>query len=139
MKNKPVTIRIYNTEDETQLFFLLENEGKEWQDYWQGAGWEKYKKALSSSIAYLIFEHGQLCGYLRCRDDDGYGVYVYDLLIDKLYRGQDYGRLLMEQVTRDFSDSPVYVLGDVYPYYEGELGYEIEGKIYIVKENKHGT
>jgi hypothetical protein len=26
------------------------------------------------------------------------------------------------------------VMGDVYPYYEEKLGYEIEGKIYIVKE-----
>ncbi|HCC52036.1 MAG TPA: hypothetical protein DEQ30_08255 [Porphyromonadaceae bacterium] len=33
------------------------------------AGWEKYVKALKSSIVYLLFEDDELCGYLRCRDD----------------------------------------------------------------------
>jgi len=38
----------------------------------------------------------------------------------------------MEQTCRDYPNNAVYVTGDVYPYYE-KLGYEIEGKIYIVK------
>jgi len=53
-------------------------------------------------------------------------------LVDKQYRGKEYGRLLMEQVCRDFPDDIVYVTGDVYPYYE-KLGYKVEGKIYTVK------
>ena len=118
--------------DEYQLFALLEREGKDWKDYWLGSGRENYKKALDHSLVYLLFRDEALCGYARCRDDDGYGVYIYDLLVDKLYRGKEYGRLLMEQVCRDFPNCPVYVLGDVYPYYE-KLGYEAEGTIYIVK------
>ena len=126
-------IRRYTPEDENLLFAMLEREGDEWKDYWQGSNREKYKKALANCINYLLFEGGTLCGYIRCRDDDGYGVYVYDLLVDKAFRGKEYGRLLMEQVCRDYPDDTVYVMGDIYPYYEDKLGYDIEGKIYIVK------
>jgi len=40
------------------------------------------------------------------------------LLVDKQYRGKEYGRLLMEQVCRDFPNEIVYVTcgTDVYAY-----------------------
>ena len=126
-------IRKYTPGDADNLFALIKREGEEWKDYWCDAGKPKYEKAIAGSIVYLVFENGALCGYIRCRDDDGFGVYVYDLLVDKAYRGKEYGRLLMEQVCRDFYGSAVYVMGDVPEYYEGGLGYEIEGKIYVVK------
>ena len=132
MQSNQVIIRQYGTEYEHQLFSLIEQEGEEWKDYWLGAGWEKYKKALSSSITYLIFENEKLCGFARCRNDDGFGIYIYDLLVDKKYRGKEYGRLLMEQACLEFPNDPVYVMSDVNPYYE-KLGYEAEGAIYIVK------
>ena len=128
-----MTIKTYTPEDENQLFALLEREGEEWQCYWRGENRAKYRKALASCTTYILFEGETLCGYARCRDDDGYGIYVFDLLVDKDYRGNEYGRLLMEQVCCDFPDDIVYVTGDVYPYYEDKLGYEVEGKIYIVK------
>lgn len=127
-----IFIRRYCTRDEQQLFSLLEREGEEWKGYWQSSGREKYKKALNSSITYLLFDDKMLCGYARCRDDGGYGVYVYDLLVDKAYRGNEYGRLLMERVCSDFPHDTVYVMSDVNPYYE-KLGYKIEGTIFIVK------
>jgi len=123
----------YTPENEHQLFALIEREGEDWT-YWQDDNWIKYKKALESSVTYLLFKNEVLCGYIRCRDDGGFGIYVYDLLVDKEYRGNDYGRYLMEQVCMDYPNDTVYVLGDVYPYYEEKLGYEIEGKVYIVKK-----
>lgn len=132
MSENQVIIRQYETADEHKLFALLEREGEEWSGYWRGSGREKYKRALSSSIHYLLFLNDELCGYARCRDDDGFGVYVYDLLVDKSHRGKEYGRMLMEQVCKDFEGNEVYVLGDNYPYYE-KLGYAVEGTIYIVK------
>jgi ribosomal protein S18 acetylase RimI-like enzyme len=132
MIHERISIRRYCSDDEHQLFSLLEREGEEWQGYWQNSGREKYKKALSSSIAYLLFDDNMVCGYTRCRDDDGYGVYIYDLLVDKAYRGNEYGRLLMEKVCRDFPHDTIYVMSDVNPYYE-KLGYEIEGAIFTVK------
>lgn len=132
MKNEQITVRRYRAEDEEQLFSLIEREGEEWKDYWQNAGREQYKKALGNSITYLLFAGKTLCGYARCRDDDGYGIYVYDLLVDRYHRGNAYGRLIMEQVCRDFPDDTVYVMSDVNPYYE-KLGYKTEGTIFIVK------
>jgi ribosomal protein S18 acetylase RimI-like enzyme len=118
------SIRRYETADADRLFALIEREGREWT-YWQGTNRAKYRKALEEGIVYLAFDGETLCGYVRCRDDYGFGVYVLDLLVDKAYRGKEYGRLLMEQVCRDFSSATIYVLGDVYPYYE-KLGYAEE-------------
>lgn len=132
MSKNQIMIRRFNAKDENQLFDLLEREGEEWSCYWGGENREKYAKALENSINYLLFSENELCGYIRCRDDDGFGVYVYDLLVDKSHRGKEFGRLLMEQVCDDFFGNEVYVLGDNYPYYE-KLGYAIEGTIYIVK------
>ena len=126
-------IRKHTPADETLLFDLIRREGEEWESYWGKEGKPKYQKAIASSIIYLVFESGTLCGYVRCRDDDGFGFYVYDLLVDKAFRGKEYGRLLLEQIARDYSNETVYVMGDVYPYYEDKLGYDVEGKIYIVK------
>jgi len=128
----PILIRRYKLEDEEALFQLLEREGEEWKDYWQGTGRQKYQKALASSITYLLYEGSVLCGFARCRDDDGFGFYVYDLLVDKKHRGKEYGRMLMEQACHEFSNDTVYVMSDVNPYYE-KLGYKKEGTIFIVK------
>lgn len=131
MTKKKISIRRYTTNDEEQLFALLEREGEEWADYWQNNGRTKYKKALDSSETYLLFEENELCGYARCRNDDGFGMYVYDLLVDRLYRGKEYGRLLMEQAAKDFPDAETYVMSDVDAYYE-KLGYEKEGTVFVV-------
>jgi len=125
-------IRRYADSDEPALNALIEKEGMEWKDYWLGGGREKYRGAMDNSIGYLIFEGSVLCGYLRCRDDDGFGIYVHDLLVDRDFRGKDYGRLLMERVCEDFPENAVYVMGDVPGYYEGKLGYKVEGWIYEV-------
>lgn len=86
--------------------------------------------------AYVLKEYDQLWGYVRCRDDDGFGTYIYDLLVDRSKRGNDYGRLLMEKVVQAYPEAPVYVMSDVNPYYE-KLGYEKEGTIFIVtSQNK---
>ena len=75
-----VEIRKYELKDENQLFALIEREGIEWT-YWQGENRAKYKKALVNCINYVLFEGEALCGYVRCRDDAGFGIYVFDLLI----------------------------------------------------------
>lgn len=88
---------------------------------------------MQTSLTYLLFEAEKLCGYARCREDDGFGVYVYDLLVDASCRGKNYGRYLMEQACKDFPEQKVYVMSDVDPYYEKQ-GYQKEGTIFIVKQ-----
>lgn len=133
MLESNITIRRYELKDEDELFALLEREGGKWSEYWCNEGREKYTNALRNSVSYLLFLNNQLCGFLRCHDDDGFGVYVYDLLVDRVHRGNEYGRLLMEQVCRDFYTTKVYVMGDNYTYYE-KMGYEAAGMIYAVKK-----
>lgn len=71
MVDKKAIIKRYCEDDEQKLFSLIEREGEGWKDYSCETGRKKYKKALSSSITYLLFDNEILCGYARCRDDDG--------------------------------------------------------------------
>jgi ribosomal protein S18 acetylase RimI-like enzyme len=125
-------IKRYSKEDEQQLFDMIEEEGEEWIDYYSSEGYKKYIIALASSITYVAYVEDVLCGYARCRDDDGFGIYVYDLLVKKAYRGKSIGKKLIEQACKDFLDQPVYVMSDVDPYYE-KLGFKREGSIFEVK------
>jgi len=125
-------IRQYSKANESSLFDLLVDEGEEWRDYHGVAGRDKYIKALESSITYLAWDDDLVCGYARCREDDGFGVYVYDLLVRKAHRGRQIGKSLLERVCQDFPNQPVYVMSDVDSYYE-KLGYRREGSIFEVK------
>lgn len=125
-------IKRYGKEYEEMLFDLLLNEGEQWSDYHGSAGRERYVKALESSVTYIACDGGLVCGYARCREDDGFGVYIYDLLVRKSHRGRQIGKSLMERVCRDFPGQRVYVMSDVDPYYE-KLGYRREGSIFEVR------
>ncbi len=126
-----VVIRRYGPADEAPLFALLEAEGDDWAEYHGPAGRERYARALRSSLTYLLWDGAVVCGYARCREDDGFGVYVYDLLVHHAYRGRALGRALMERVRVDAGDQSVYVMSDVDPYYE-KLGYPRAGTIFLV-------
>ena len=126
-------IKKYTPEDESKLFELIENEGEEWKAYWYGAGKEKYRKAIADSLVYVAYAGETLCGYARCREDEPTGIYVIDLLVSPKFRGNEYGRMLMEKVVEDFPDSVVYVNSDVNPYYE-KLGYKAIGTIFKVSK-----
>ena len=129
-----VNLKKYTQADEEKLFAFLQREGEEWQGYWGKEGKEKYKRALINSFCYVLYVGSELVGFVRFRDDDGFGVYIYDLLVDKEFRGHAYGRLLMERVRDDFPSDIVYVMSDVDVYYK-KLGYEKEGSIFIVKKH----
>lgn len=125
-------IRKYNKTDEALLFDLLADEGDDWRDYHGSAGRNKYITALESSITYIACDENAVCGYARCREDNGFGVYVYDLLVRKPYWGKQIGKSLMERACKDFPEQPVYVMSDVDTYYE-KLGYERAGSIFKAK------
>lgn len=122
----------YSKNHEILLFEMLLEEGEDWADYHSITGRDKYIKALESSITYIIFDNKIICGYVRCREDDGFGIYVYDLLVRKQFRGKQFGRILMERVKRDHPEQPVYVMSDVDLYYT-KLGYNKVGSIFQVE------
>lgn len=126
-----ISIRRYTREDENAVFALMVREGADWKAYWDEDGKPKYQKALDSSVTYLIFENKIFCGFARCRPDDGFGIYVYDLLIDREYRGKEYGRLLLEQVYNDYPGEEAYVMSDADDYY-AKLGYSKAGSIFEI-------
>jgi ribosomal protein S18 acetylase RimI-like enzyme len=88
MGGEYMEIKKYSKADESLLFDLLVDEGDEWSDYHGVDGRDKYIKALESSITYIAWDETLVCGYLRCREDDGFGVYIYDLLVRKTHRGR---------------------------------------------------
>lgn len=124
-------IRRYTPADEALLLEMLAGEGDAWGDYHRPENRERFRRAFSSSVVYVACSGGRLQGYVRCREDDGYGVYVFDLLVQKEDRGRRIGKSLMERVRKDFPGQPVYVMSDVDPYYE-KLGYEKTGSIFKV-------
>jgi ribosomal protein S18 acetylase RimI-like enzyme len=128
-KDNIMVIRRYRKSDEERLFGLFREE-ESWQDYLNNSG--KYKKALLSCATYIAEEDGEICGYARCREDDGFGVYIYDLLVSPRYRGREIGRLLMEKVYNDFNGQTCYAMSDADGYYR-KLGYKKIGSIFMVK------
>ncbi len=104
-----IVIKKYTPANEYEVFALLDQGGDELSGYWRGLDRERFQKALASSITYLIYDSSVLGGLLRCRDDDGLGIFVYDLLVDKRYRGKGYGRLLIDFAAKDYPSGPIYL------------------------------
>lgn len=126
-----MNIRKYCSADESLLFELLIDEGEDWSEYHGPQGRDKYLKALVASLVLIAHDKTGLCGYIRCRDDNGFGIYVYDLLVRKSHRGYEIGKKLIERICQDFPDQPVYVMSDIDTYYE-KLGYQKAGSIFKV-------
>jgi len=129
-----IQIKRYAKADEDALFDLIRSEGEEWGDYARDKNAvEKFKAALNNSIVYAAYSGDTLCGFIRVKDDDGFGVIIYDLLVHKNFRGNSYGRELMRRVCSDFKDATVFVLSDEDGYYK-KLGCKKVGTIFDVRE-----
>lgn len=123
-------IRKYNKlTDEVQLMQMIREEDG-W-DYADESMADKYRKALDSSVTYVAFQGGVLCGYSRSLDDCGFYIYVCDLLVRPDFRGKDIGRKLMECLYQDYPNQVVYVMSDVDDYYE-KVDYKRIGSIFEV-------
>jgi len=124
-------IRKYKKEDENKVMEIIKKEGKEWECYSKSNVQDKYKKALKNSITYVAYKDDELCGYSRSLDDNGFFIYVCDLLVSPKFRGENIGRELMECIYKDHPDKIVYVMSDVDKYYEKQE-YRKEGSVFEV-------
>jgi ribosomal protein S18 acetylase RimI-like enzyme len=128
-----MTIRNYIPSDAAALLALLEHEGDAWSDYHSADGRLNFIAALESCIVFIAFDGETACGYIRARDDGGFGVYIYDLLVDKAYRGANLGRKLLDTVRAAYPTTCMYVMSDVDGYYEKQ-GFERIGSIFQMGE-----
>lgn len=106
-------IRLYHQTYEQPLFDLIQSD-PEWLEYIKFK--PKYIQALEQSSVFVMIENDQCIGFIRGKDDAGFGFYVYDLLVRKDKRGHGYGKALIDHVRHLYQ--PVYVMSDVDPYYE---------------------
>jgi len=129
-----ITIRRYDEARDSEAMFVMMRAEGDWGDCCDGAAAEaKYKAALKDSVTYTLYNGDTCCGHIRVRDDFGFGTYIHDLLVGKAYRGNGYGKMMIDQVCKDF-DGVVYVMSDADPYYNKIGLNEIEGRIIIVKK-----
>lgn len=124
-------IREYIDSDIEELFTLMNKEEEKWQ-YALKQNRDKYIYAMKNSISYVIEEAGTLIGYIRCKNDDGFGIYILDLLVDKQFRGNGYGRKLMKNICDTYPNDTIYVTSGVDLFYEKQ-GCKKEGSIFSVK------
>jgi GNAT superfamily N-acetyltransferase len=80
---------------------------------------------------YVCLEEDDLIAYIRCKEDSGFGVYVYDLLVRKDKRGNQVGKSLIEHIKDEFKNQSIYIMSDVDLYYE-KCGYVKIGSIFEV-------
>ena len=127
-----INIRAYEKDrDEVYLMEMIEAEGDEWACYTSELMSAKYKKALENSITYVAYIGSVLCGYSRSINDNGFCIYVCDLLVNPKFRGRNIGRKLMECIYDDYPDLEAFVMSDVDVYYEKQ-GYQREGTLFEV-------
>ena len=126
-------IRKWTAADNQQIFEVMREAGEEWSCYHDDTEAGRYRMALESSLTYVALEENLLCGFVRCRDDDGFGIYVYDLLVKKSCRHRQTGRKLLAFVCKEHPEDTVYVMSDEDGYYE-KLGYHREGSVFLVEE-----
>jgi GNAT superfamily N-acetyltransferase len=125
-------IRKFEATDQMAITKLIESEGYDWKDYFEGNNREKYWRSLTDSITYVKVHGDEIIGYLRAIDDHGYDLYVCDLLVHQDHRGQGYGKEILTHVMNLYPNRDIYVMSDVDPYYE-QLGYDKIGSIFQVK------
>jgi len=124
-------IKLYSKSDETNLFTMLRSEGSEWKCYFGENAEDSYKHALKNSIIFVAYENDVLCGYIRCRNDDGLGIYIYDLLVKKEFCGNNIGKKLIEKICTKYTGSTVYVMSDADEYYKKQ-GYLNIGSVFQI-------
>jgi GNAT superfamily N-acetyltransferase len=124
-----VTIRLYTETDCAALFALLRSEGGEWSCYYDKE--TEYSQVLADCIVYLAVDGENIIGYIRCRNDGAFDIFVYDLLVLKSYRGNGLGKRLIGTVATAYSNVNVYMFSDADGYYEKQ-GFKRVGSIFCL-------
>ena len=124
-------IRYYKESDESALLKLLSKD-EEWVCYSSPIYWNDYKIAINQSSVLLLFDGDEVAAFLRYKMDGSFGVYIYDLLVDKKKRGNNYGQCLIDRVGKNHPHDDIYVMSDNNGYYR-KLEYKPIGTIFQIQ------
>jgi hypothetical protein len=126
-------IRRYSKDDDNDLFDMICREGDEWKDYWNSENIDRCRDVLNDSEVFVAHDKDGMCGYVRCRRDGVFGIYIYDLLVTGAKRGNNTGRALIDHICSVFPDETVYMMSDIDEYCRKQ-GYPEKGRIFTVRE-----
>lgn len=129
--NPKLLIRKYQIKDFNFVIEMFKNEGPDWHEYYDKEALPRIRKMLKESNVYLLFSRMTLIGMIRTKTDFGLGVYIYDLLVSKDYRGNRYGQKLIEYARKKTKNQALYVMSDEDGYYK-KLGYKRIGSIFQI-------
>lgn len=124
-------IRKYHQRDIAKLNNLLVRD-PDWTLYTAKESWNDYVKVLADSEVFIFCHNNEIIGFIRFRLDGPFGVYIYDLLVDKAYRGHGYGKQLIDAVCHEYPHDDIYVMSDNNEYYK-KVGLAVEGMVFRVQ------
>ncbi|MEQ6389341.1 GNAT family N-acetyltransferase [Bacillaceae bacterium S4-13-58] len=111
-------IRKYEENDLERIHELNKEEG--WTNLVEKMG-DTREAWKHSNIAYVIEDEDGVIGYIRGMTDTRVSLYICELLIDKKYRGQGFGKRLLQYVHDLYPRTRMELLASSssHTYYEG--------------------
>ncbi|MFZ7333234.1 GNAT family N-acetyltransferase [Streptococcus pluranimalium] len=116
-------VRFADSEDMVSLAKLYQSQG------WESFTEERIVHLLESSHYILIEENGVIIAFLRYLTDDVLTTFIAEILVDKAFRGQGLGRLLVEEIMNLHSKTRLELISEADDFYD-HLGFRNVGKGY---------
>jgi GNAT superfamily N-acetyltransferase len=122
-------IRKYNESIDYENLITLFKSEADWSWFLENKNLFRHKESLDKSITYVAYEGIRLIGYLRCIEDIGSYIYVCELLVSRIFRGNGIGKKLLDTIIIDHPEHEILIMSDEDKYYK-KLGYTNVGSIF---------
>lgn len=116
-------VRFADSEDMVSLSKLYQSQG------WESFTEERIVHLLESSHYILIEENGVIIAFLRYLTDDVLTTFIAEILVDKAFRGQGLGRLLVEEIMNLHPKTRLELISEADDFYD-HLRFRNVGKGY---------
>ncbi|AUW97379.1 GNAT family N-acetyltransferase [Streptococcus pluranimalium] len=116
-------VRFADSEDMVSLAKLYQSQG------WESFTEERIVHLLESSHYILIEENGVIIAFLRYLTDDVLTTFIAEILVDKAFRSQGLGRLLVEEIMNLHPKTRLELISEADDFYD-HLGFRNVGKGY---------
>ena len=116
-------VRFADSEDMVSLSNLYQSQG------WESFTEERIVHLLESSHYMLIEENGVIIAFLRYLTDDVLTTFIAEILVDKAFRGQGLGWLLVEEIMNLHPKTRLELISEADDFYD-HLGFRNVGKGY---------